>query len=185
MLTRRLQPKIGKPGQASAPVGKRLNAAANLCVNVVLEKCQIATATHVTRIDQKAIVEAFPTAFMGVMLRDPRSLPTSRNNRSDIFFQHLIATDALEYLITCLLPGRSLVDRLDAITNHDDRAALVCALTALSVAAGDYTAVGDSDGWIILPPHRFVRSWARVDLEANAKDDHKPEYYYRSAGRPR
>jgi predicted RNase H-like nuclease len=56
------------------------------------------------------------------------------------------------------------------LTNHDDRAALICALTALSVAADDFTAVGDADGWIVLPPRPFVRSWARADLEANARE---------------
>jgi hypothetical protein len=46
------------------------------------------------------------------------------------------------------------------VTNHDDRAALICALTALCVAAGDFTAVGDADGWIVPPPRRFVQDWA-------------------------
>jgi hypothetical protein len=36
MLTRRLGAKIGKSGQASALVGKKLNAAANACAAVVL-----------------------------------------------------------------------------------------------------------------------------------------------------
>jgi hypothetical protein len=51
---------------------------------------------------------------------------------------------------------------------HDDRAAHVCALTALCVAARDYTAVGDEDGWIILPPSSFVQGWAMDALRANA-----------------
>ena len=55
--------------------------------------------------------------------------------------------------------------------NHDDRAAFICALTALSVAAGDYTAVGDDDGWIVLPPVAFVVPWARELLIANECDD--------------
>ncbi len=37
LLTRRLCPLIGKPGQASSPVGKRLNAHANACAKIVLE----------------------------------------------------------------------------------------------------------------------------------------------------
>jgi hypothetical protein len=56
----------------------------------------------------------------------------------------------------------------ERITNHDDRASLVCALTALCVAGGDYVAVGDHDGWIILPPRRFIQDWAWRDLVANA-----------------
>jgi hypothetical protein len=70
MLTRRLQ-STGKPGQANAPVGKKLNAAANVCAAIVQERCRLAPAAHAIRIDQKAVVEAFPTAFLGLMLRDP------------------------------------------------------------------------------------------------------------------
>jgi Protein of unknown function (DUF429) len=167
MLTKRLQPRIGKPGQTSAPVGIELNRAANACVRTVLENCRVAHATHAVRIDERAVVEAFPTTFLGVMLRDPKSLAVQRSNRSDIFFLHLAGIGTLQHLMTDLLPNRSLAASLDDVTNHDDRAALVCALTALSVAAGDFTAVGDTDGWIILPPYRFIRSWARSDLASN------------------
>jgi hypothetical protein len=180
MLTGRFQRKIGKPGQANAPVGKRLNAAANDCVRVVLSTCEIARATHCTRIDERAVAEAFPTAFLGVMLRDPTALAARRDNRSDLFFQYLAASGALQRLMVHLLPSRSLAMSLDDVTNHDDRAALVCALTALSLVAGDFTAVGDADGWIILPPRLFVRSWARADLEANAREEEHTGCYHQS-----
>jgi Protein of unknown function (DUF429) len=179
MLTRRLQSKIGKPGQASAPVGKALNTAANDCAAVVIKACQLATATHVVRIDRKAIVEAFPSAFLGVMLRDPTAVKAQRGNRSDVYFQHLTDRGTLQLLLQHLLPNRELELSLTGVVNHDDRAALICALTALAVAAGDYTAVGDNDGWIILPPRRFVRSWARSALEANASEE-KPGCWYQT-----
>jgi hypothetical protein len=41
------------------------------------------------------------------------------------------------------LPASRAVLGVDAVKNYDDRDALVCALTALAVAAGDFTAVGD------------------------------------------
>ena len=50
------------------------------------------------------------------------------------------------------------------VTNHDDRAALICALTALCVAAGDYTAVGDTDGGSYCRHARFTSAWAQADL---------------------
>jgi hypothetical protein len=53
-----------------------------------------------------------------------------------------------------------LLQTLEGVVNHDDRAALVCAATALCVASGDYTAVGGQDGWIILPPLVFIKPWA-------------------------
>ena len=56
MLTRRLGARIGKPGQASAPVGKALNAAANDCAGIVLRGCDLAPAVHTVRIGAKAAV---------------------------------------------------------------------------------------------------------------------------------
>ena len=171
MLTRRLGATIGKPGQASAPVGKALNEAANDCVGIVLRELNLALATHYVRIDERAVVEAFPSAFLGMMLSDPAAVVARRADRSDTFFRRLVQDGTLEALLRHLLPGRSMALSLDEITNHDDRAALVCALTALCVAAGDFTATGGADGWIILPPRRFVQEWAWADLEANMREE--------------
>ena len=45
---------------------------------------------------------------------------------------------------------------------------MICALTALCVAMGDYTAVGDSlDGWIILPPKHWFAAWALKAISRN------------------
>jgi hypothetical protein len=60
---------------------------------------------------------------------------------------------------------------LNLIVNHDDRAALVCALTSLSVATGDFVAVGDDNGWIILPPRRFIQSAQWTLLNDNAREE--------------
>lgn len=169
MLTRRLQPRIGKPGQSSAPVGKRLNAAANDCARIVRDHGDVATARHAVRIDERAIVEAFPSSFMGVMLEDPSLVPSLRANRSDVFYRHLAEAGGFDRVLATLLPGRVPATPWDLVRNHDDRMALVCALTALAVAADDYVAVGDErQGWIILPPAELIRPWARQDLEENA-----------------
>jgi hypothetical protein len=170
MLTRRLRP-IGKPGQANVPVGIKLNEAANACARITLETCHVAEARHTVKIDGRAIVEAFPSAFMGVMLLNPSELLTKRNDRSDIYFEHLASNGGFLRVLQHVLPTRKFEQNVDRITNHDDRAAFVCALTALCVAAGDFTAVGDDDGWIILPPWKFIRSWARRALEANASEE--------------
>ncbi len=168
MLTRQLQSLTGKPGQATTPIGKLLNEHANLNVAVVLEHCDLALARHHAAIHEKAIVEAFPSSFLGVMIETPKALNARRADRSDTFFQHLARAGALQRLINHCLPGRLIGQHPSAVTNHDDRAALVCALTALCVAARDYTAVGDEDGWIILPPSSFVQGWAMDALRANA-----------------
>jgi hypothetical protein len=168
MLTVQLQPLTGKPGQSSSPVGQRLNDHANQCVAIVLEHCEVDTASHAVAIHSRAIVEAFPSSFLGLMIEDPRALNARRGDRSDTFFRHLARNGSFHRLVEHLLPGRSLAADPNAITNHDDRAAFVCALTALTVAAEDYAAVGDEDGWIILPPASFIQSWGLVALRANA-----------------
>lgn len=167
VLTRRFHAFIGKPGQSSAPVGKRLNLAANEAVLAVLEDCEIAIASHSNPIHERGIVEAFPSSFMGVMLPDPGTLAVGRSKKSDRFFDALVSNGGLERLLNHFLPNRSYVS-LGTITNHDDRAGFICALTAMAVAANDFSAVGDDDGWIILPPSVLIAPWALKLLKYNA-----------------
>ena len=166
LLTRRIGRKIGKPGVCHVPSGRALNAAANACARTVLDHTAIARARHATPIDAHAIAEAFPSSFLGTMLTDPAGLAVRRGDRSDIYYTAL--TPVLADLLSHLLPGRRCTEHLATITNHDDRAALVCAISALCVAGRDYTAVGDADGWVILPPPAFLQPWARDDLLVNA-----------------
>jgi hypothetical protein len=179
MLTRRLGRLIGKPGQASSPVGRNLNTAANDCVAAVLSNCQLGVSRHAVAIHKLAAVEAFPSSFLGVMLEDPASVEARRGNRSDVYFERLTAVGTFNNLLAYLLPGREIATPLTDVTNHDDRAALVCALTALAVAGGDFTAVGDKNGWIVLPPHCFVQAWAWKELVANACEE-QPGCLYRT-----
>ncbi len=171
MLTRRLGRLIGKPGQPSTPVGRLLNLHANLCVAAVLARCRLGPACHAGRIHDTAIAEAFPSSFLGVMIETPGTLAARRADRSDVFFRHLAEAGTLHRLLGHLLPGRSVAQHAASVTNHDDRAALVCAMTALCIAARDFVAVGDDNGWIILPPARFVQPWALDALKANAAEE--------------
>lgn len=170
MLTRRLRPLIGKPGQSNAPVGKVLNQHANECVRHVLAHADIADAPHSVPIDRKAVVEAFPSSFLGMMIEDPGRLMAVRSDRSDIFFNHLAQNHALQTLIDHFIPGRLVLSDPGSIVNHDDRAAFICALSALAIVAGDFVAVGDDDGWIILPPRRFIQPAQWALLVSNAED---------------
>ncbi|QDZ12102.1 hypothetical protein [Devosia ginsengisoli] len=170
MLTRRLRPLIGKPGQSSAPIGKSLNHHSNECVRHVVTHGNVQDAQHSVAIDSKALVEAFPSSFLGLMIGDPVALAARRGDRSDTFFRHLAAIGCLESLIEYCLPGRQLSTDPNDIVNHDDRAAFVCALTALCVAVGDFVAVGDDiDGWIVLPPGRLIQpaQWDLLSQNAN------------------
>lgn len=171
VLTKGFQPLIGKPGQSNSPVGRSLNEAANKCASAVINSCKarLVPAQHTKAIHSRAIAEAFPSAFLGVMIESPASLNAKRKGRSDIFFKYLIESGTLHELLRYLLPNRKLGLEISTITNHDERAAFVCALTALCVASRDFMAVGDQDGWIILPPQAFVMPWAIRQLKANSE----------------
>lgn len=169
MLTRQLFRLIGKPGQSSSPVGRSLNTHANACAKAAMALGTLLPASHKVKIDALAIVEAFPSSFLGFLIEDPKSLSASRSDRSDTFFVHLVSSGGIDRLMNRLLPGRRFTYSLEALTNHDDRAGLVCAFTALCVECGDYSAVGDTDGWIILPPRAMIRDWGWRLLEANAE----------------
>ena len=118
-----------------------------------------------------------------MLIGDPKRLSARRGNRSDNFFVHLAEIGLLNSLIEHLLPGRRLAEAFNTITNHDDRAAVVCALTALAVAVADYVAVGDDKhGWMIMPPRSFVQDWAWKLLQLNAQSQGGLEW--RPQGRP-
>lgn len=171
MLTRRLRPLIGKPGQSSAPIGKLLNHHANECARRLAVHADLHAATHEISIDKKALVEAFPSSFLGMMIADPASLLVHRGNRSDIYFQHLATEKVLHSLVEHCLPNRQISRDITSVINHDDRAALICALTALCVVKEDFVAVGDDDGWIILPPQRFIQPKQWELLNNNAQEE--------------
>lgn len=177
MLTRGFQPLIGKPGQSSTPVGRALNHHANLCAMALAAGGRIGPGGHAHAIDRAAIVEAFPSAFLGMLIEEPAALGARRHDRSDLFYRHLAQSGVLDALAAHLLPGRAAARSFASVTNHDDRAALVCALTALGVAKGDYRAVGDeADGWIILPPPVMIHPWAHTILTRNEADgQHVPK----------
>ena len=155
----RFQPFVGKPGAPHVPIGRRLNAQTNACAALVLDAARVGPARHADAIHDRAIVEAFPSPFMGLMIEDPKALATRRGNRADVYYAHLAATPAFDALAGRFLPGRRLGAAFGSVTNHDDRAALVCALGALCVAGGEFTAVGDAEGWVVLPPWEVVRGW--------------------------
>jgi len=170
MLTRGLQNLIGKPGQSSAPVGKKLNLHANMCAETILTCGHLAEAAHTHAIHATAIVEAFPSTFLGLMIAEPTTVQARRRNRSDTFYEHLASMGGLQSLVTLLLPKRRNFISFEAVGDHDERAALVCALSALCVAARDYVVVGDEDGWIVLPPRALIQPWAWNYLKANAEN---------------
>lgn len=174
MLTRAFWSTIGKPGQSSSPNGIKLNTTANKTAEILRQLAIVEAAKHDHAILKEAVVEAFPTAFLGTMLGIEEVARSGRQARSDTYYKRLTQSGPcrLAGLIQRFLPGRVLSSPLWATRNHDERAAVVCAATALAVAAGEYTAVGDKDhGWIILPPRAVevapygLQPWAEDALQ--------------------
>ncbi|MCI0627634.1 MAG: HD domain-containing protein [Acidobacteria bacterium] len=176
-VTRQLAKHIGKPGQSSSANGRKLNHAANSVASLLLELGAVGPASHEAAIHDQAIVEAFPTSFLGVMLDS--GYRKKGQARSDSYFETLTQGSEdgrLGVLLRDLLPGRIAGTSLSGHTNHDERAAIVCALTALCVVARRYVAVGDDDGYILLPPRAGgarpgLKDWAWALIERNVNDD--------------
>jgi hypothetical protein len=176
-LTRQLAKHIGKPGQSSSPNGRKLNQAANRVAALLLELGAVGPASHEAAIHERAIVEAFPTSFLGVMLDS--GYRRTGQARSDSYFETLTQEPEdgrLGALLRGLLPERISHTSLSSHTNHDDRAAIVCALTALCVVARRYVAVGDDDGFILLPSREEgarpgLKDWAWTLIDRNVAND--------------
>ncbi len=173
LLSQGAMQKRGKPGQTSSPTGQRLHEHATRLVTLALEEAQIDPATHDDPIHEQRIVEAFPNAFLAALVGEPR-IPALQRNTSDVFWQLALTEPmGLHGLLQLLLPGRSPYPRLEDVVDQEQRAGVICALTALCVARGSYTAVGDPvAGDIILPPmavwgHSAQNSpWLRRELDA-------------------
>ncbi len=171
LLTLGVAKAIGKPGPCHTPSGRLLNRATNEAIADLLSIAKLSTSAFPGALHPSAIAEAFPNSFMGVMLPDGHGLARGRAGKSDRYYVELCETRGFTALMQALLPGRTNVTPLEAVTHHDDRAALVCAMTALCVAAGSYVAIGDAQGRIFLPPQRFWNATILATIEASARVD--------------
>ena len=163
LLTRGVFAKRGKPGATSAPSGQQLHLHATLLAKLVLQlqdegHFTLAPSTHPYPVHPSRILEVFPNAFLSVLLPDAAfSNLTLNRNASDVFWEVAVREEPyLESLFKALAPCREFETPLKSITDHDHRAALLCALAVLCAAQNQYVLSGDPvDGDIILPPHEF------------------------------
>lgn len=163
LLTRGVFAKRGKPGATSAPSGQQLHWNATLLAKLVLRlqaegRFTLAPSTHPDPVHSSRILEVFPNAFLSVLLPDAAFHGLSLNrNASDVFWEVAVREETyLERLVRALAPARRFEDPLNYVTDHDHRAALLCALAVLCAAQDKYVLSGDPvDGDIILPPHEF------------------------------
>ena len=118
-----------------------------------------------------AIVEAFPNAFLGVMIDEDafsQIPPLRRGKKFDWLYSRAIESNRLSALVD--LVGIFPSDLHAAISrekDHEHRAAFVCLLTAALAYRGFAEVVGEQGGgWFWLPPIQFWADWAREGLNA-------------------
>ncbi len=119
------------------------------------------------------IVEAFPNAFLGVSLpASVFSVSLKRGVKFDWLYDTWLDQSAIKQLQGLLSWDREEFWRaVWQNKQHDERAALVCAMTAVCVLRGSYVAVGDErGGYFFLPPWSTWASWARQSLDSNRRD---------------
>jgi hypothetical protein len=110
----------------------------------------IAPAVHIEPIHEMALVESFPNQFLGSLI-DESNLPVLNRDASDRYWEYLATSGGLEILLRTLLEPCRFEVLPGAIKDHDERAAVTCALTALAVAAESAVGVGDPRGWRHFP----------------------------------
>jgi hypothetical protein len=123
------------------------------------------------------IVEAFPNAFIGVTLPEPAFESTpARGEEFDWLYDSWTNRQIPNRLKAVLDWNRAAFwQAVNENGHHDERAALVCAMTALCVLRGVYVAVGEpSGGYFFLPPWQMWADWARDAINRHRVDRRLP-----------
>jgi predicted nuclease with RNAse H fold len=118
----------------------------------------------------KPIIEAFPNAFMGVLLPAAAFAGWNKSlgkTKSDWLYERVVEAGLFRKLLSKLnLASPSIQRKFEEAQHHDERAALICLLTAMFARSGDAVIVGDTDGgWFWLPPNSLWDPWASAALE--------------------
>src|SRR6056297_3415147 len=119
------------------------------------------------------VIEAFPNAFMGVMLDDAPYMESMPRLKRGGRFEWLLSTwrknAAVQQLKTRLQWDEpELWKELASNGDHEEQAALVCALTAVCVYRNAYVAVGEPiGGYLFLPPWELWAEWAIKGIDHN------------------
>jgi len=129
-----------RPGEVITPQGARLHEAATAAARLIAARVAPLSEplpAGVLPLPQRALCEAFPSAFMALLLDDTAlaDLPTvPRGRKTDWLFRRLLSSAQLDRLLGLLLPRPAIArlsSALSELTDHDERAAALCAITAL------------------------------------------------------
>ena len=119
------------------------------------------------------IVEAFPNAFLGVSLPDAVfTSALARGEKFDWLYDQWLLHNGPEQLRAVVAWERDILwQAVRENQHHDERAALICALTAICAIRVSYVAVGEAaGGYFFLPPWNVWAPWARLALDRNRTD---------------
>lgn len=141
-----------KPGQTNSGTGQKLHA----------------VATRTARLfGGIPVYEAFPNAFLGALL-EGRDLKAPRGGKSDAYWERCLRRGILQHLVRSTF-WPTLAAELTRISNHDERASLVCAITARLGPRGSAVGGPDGHGAIMLPPRRYLRPWIAAHLASRCQ----------------
>jgi hypothetical protein len=156
-----------KPGLSQHGYGRNLRQAA---AETAAQVSHLAAATLIGQsvIPGTAIIEAFPNAYLGVLLGDERfSMPkAAKRKKFDWLYDHAVESGVFESLLHFVgWNDERVLGKVTAERDHEKRAAWICLLTAACAAAGKSEVVGDeAGGWFWLPPAELWADWARQAL---------------------
>lgn len=162
-----------KPGESGGRAGPRGQALRRAACDTARQFQSLTKGDSPARfprvLEQRTIVEAFPNAYLAVLL-DESAFSVERSDdhdKSDLYYEAACSTGSLTTIAADLSFGRRA---FTSVRDHDERAALVCALTALGVVHNSYVAVGaPATGWIFLPTWSRWKDWARRQLIENRR----------------
>jgi predicted nuclease with RNAse H fold len=160
-----------KPGLSNHGYGKDLRRAASQTADQILQLAKPNEAIKKTIRLGSSVIEAFPNAFLGVLLPEARfALPAAgKRKKFDWLYDHAIDSGVLGAVFRSLnWQNLPLLDAILTEKDHEKRAAWICLLTAACAASGKSKVVGDDlGGWFWLPPSGLWAQWARDALEKN------------------
>jgi hypothetical protein len=164
-----------KPGLSHWGLGLELRrASAEACAQFSRALAPSALEKRNTVCCDGPIVEAFPNAFLGVLMPEVELLSApklKRGRRFDWLYEQLVTTGRLESVLSKKLdmPDEFWL-RLRSEKDHELRASLICLLTAAIAAQGTAAIIGEAaGGWFWLPPWPLWQPWATQGLESAAK----------------
>jgi predicted nuclease with RNAse H fold len=115
-----------------------------------------------------AVVEAFPNAFLGVLVPDEdygRERKFRRGGKFDWLYDRWIERGFFSEVVATAGLSDEIASRCKIERDHDVRAALICLLTAAFAANGTAAAVGDEiGGYFFMPPMELWAGWAKESL---------------------